>query len=211
VENREVLTLDQRVAGRFSKERLYQEREEAILQVAGEVFMEKGYHGMSMDEIADLVGIGKPTLYRHFVSKEELIFTLVRRNLPEIFQDLETIRTDRKMSVQQKLEATLQTVYRHAINTCQLSLLSGNAEIPQGFHEKRTEVEKIHQDFVEHIRNVLQAGKASGELDASVPLPLMQTLFISLLTPRNYQCLIAEERMTVEDLVASLMRLYAPR
>ncbi len=185
--------MDQRVAGRFSKERLYQEREEAILQVAGSVYLEKGYHGMSMDEIADLVGIGKPTLYRHFVSKEELIFTLVRRNLPEIFQDLETIRTDQKMSVQQKLE------------------VSGNAEIPQGFHEKRTEVEKIHQDFVEHMRNVLQAGKASGELDASVPLPLMQTLFLSLLTPRNYQCLIAEERMTVEDLVASLMRLYAPR
>lgn len=67
------------VAGRFSKERLYQEREEAILQVAGEVFMEKGYHGMSMDEIAELVGIGKPTLYRHFASKEELVSTLVMR------------------------------------------------------------------------------------------------------------------------------------
>jgi hypothetical protein len=128
-----------------------------------------------------------------------------------MFHALETIRTDQKMSVQQKLEATLQTIYQHAINTCQLSLLSGNAEIPQGFHEKKAEVEKIHQDFVEHIRDVLQAGKASGELDASVPLPLMQTLFFSLLTPRNYQRLIDEERMTVEDLVASLMRLYAPR
>jgi AcrR family transcriptional regulator len=203
--------LDKRVAGRFSKERLYQEREEAILQVAGDVYLEKGYHGMSMDEIADLVGIGKPTLYRHFVSKETLIFTLVRRNLPEIFHTLQTIRTDQKANVQQKLEATLQTIYRHAINTCQLSLFSGNAEIPQGFSEKRAEVEKIHQDFVEHIRDILQAGKANGELDASVPLPLMQTLFFSLLTPRNYRFLIVEECLTAEDLVASLMRLYASR
>lgn len=203
--------MDKRVAGRFSKERLYQEREEAILQVAGDVYLEKGYHGMSMDEVADLVGIGKPTLYRHFVSKEALIFTLVRRNLPEIFHALETIRTDQKANIQQKLEATLQTIYRHAINTCQLSLFSGNAEIPQGFHEKRAEVEKIYQDFVAHIRDILQAGKANGELDASVPLPLMQTLFFSLLTPRNYRFLIVEECLTVEDLVASLMRLYASR
>jgi AcrR family transcriptional regulator len=207
----EVFALVKRDAGRFSKERLYQEREEAILQVASDVYLEKGYHGMSMDEIADLVGIGKPTLYRHFVSKEELIFILVRRNIPEIFHALETIRTDQNTNVQQKLEATLQTIYQHAINTCQLSLFSGNAEIPQGFHEKRTEVEKIHQDFVAHIRDVLQAGKASGELDVSVPLPLMQTLFFSLLTPRSYRFLIVEERMTVKDLVASLMRLYASR
>jgi hypothetical protein len=133
------------------------------------------------------------------------------RGLPEIFHALETIRTDQKTNVQQKLEATLQTIYRHSVNTRLLSLFSGNTEIPQGFNEKRAEVEKIHKDFVEHIRDVLQAGKASGELDTSVPLPLMQTLFFSLLTPQNYRCLIVEERMTVEDLVASLMRLYAPR
>src|SRR5258708_25350525 len=207
----EVIVLGKGVAGRFSKERLYQEREEAILQVAGEIFMEKGYHGMSMDEISDLLGIGKPTLYRHFVSKEELVFRLVMQDLPEVFHALETIRTDQKTTVQQKLEATLHTIYRHAVNTCLLSLFSGNAEIPQGFQQKRAEVEKIHQDFVEHIRDVLQAGKASGELDTSVPLSLMQTLFFSLLTPRNYLCLIVEEHMTVEDLLASLMRLYASR
>jgi AcrR family transcriptional regulator len=203
--------LGKSVTGRFSKERLYQEREEAILQVAGEVYMEKGYHGMFMDEIADLVGIGKPTLYRHFESKEALVFTLVMRNLPAIFHALEMVRADQTMRVQQKLEVTLQTIYQHSINICQLSLFSGSAEIPQAFSEKRAEVEKVYKDFVEHISAILQAGRANGELDTNVPLSLMKALFFSLLTPRNYRLLIVEECMTVDVLVASLMRLYAPQ
>ena len=198
------------VAGRFSKERLYREREEAILQVAGEVFMEKGYHGMSMDEIADLVGIGKPTLYRHFASKEELFSALVMRDLPEIFQALDAISA-KQTSVQQKLEATLQIIYQHAAGTCLLLLFSGGTEIPQEFHEKRTEIEAIQRDFAERIRRFLEEGKERGEFDSSVPIPLMQSFFFSFLTPHSYQCLSVEEHMPVEDLIAYLMRLYAPR
>jgi AcrR family transcriptional regulator len=196
---------------RFSKERLYQEREEAILQVAGEVYLEKGSHGMSMDEIADRVGVGKPTLYRHFASKEELVYRLLVQDLPALVHALETIRIDQKANVRQKLEATLQTIYQPSVSTCLLSLFSGNAEIPQALHEKRAEVEKIHADFVEHVRDVLQAGQDNGELDAHVPLLLMQALFFSLLAPQNYISLVVEERMAVDELVEYLMRLYAPR
>jgi TetR/AcrR family fatty acid metabolism transcriptional regulator len=202
--------LGKTIAGRFSKERLYQERQEAILQVAGEVFLEKGYHGMSMDEVAELVGIGKPTLYRHFANKEELVFALVMRDLPEIFQALETISA-KQTSVQQKLEATLQMIYQYAAGTCLLLWFSGGTEFSQGFHEKRTEVEAIQRDFAERIRRLLEEGKARGEFDASVPIALMESFFLNFLTTRSYQSLIVEERMPVEDLVSYLMRLYAPR
>jgi TetR/AcrR family fatty acid metabolism transcriptional regulator len=195
----------------FSKERLYQEREEAILQVAGDVLMEKGYYGMSMDEIADRVGIGKPTLYRHFASKGELLCKLVMRDLPTLCHALEAIRTDQQTSVQRKLEATLQTIYQHSDGTCLLLLFSGNIEIPQALPEKRIEVEEVHKDIVKHIRYLLEEGKARGEFDTSLPIPLMLSFFFSLLTPGSYQSLIVEECTPVEDLIASLMRLYAPR
>jgi AcrR family transcriptional regulator len=199
------------VAGLFSKERLYQEREKAILQVAGEVFMKKGPHGMSMDEIADLVGIGKPTLYRHFASKADLVAALVTRDLSEVFQALDAISVQ-QVSVQRKLEATLQMIYHYAAGTCILLLLSGGGtEISQEFSEKRTEIEAIQRDFAERIRRLLEEGKAHGEFDASVPIPLMQSFFFSFLTPQSYQSLSIEEHMSAEDLVAYLMRLYAPQ
>jgi AcrR family transcriptional regulator len=47
-------------------------RERQMIEVAGRVFAERGYHAASMDEIASGVGISKPMLYAYFDSKEGL-------------------------------------------------------------------------------------------------------------------------------------------
>ncbi len=43
-----------------------------MLQVAGEVFAERGFHPASMDEIAERADISKPMLYAYFGSKDGL-------------------------------------------------------------------------------------------------------------------------------------------
>ena len=47
-------------------------REEQMLEVAGEVFAERGYHAASMDEIAERADISKPMIYAYFGSKDGL-------------------------------------------------------------------------------------------------------------------------------------------
>jgi AcrR family transcriptional regulator len=47
-------------------------REEQMLEVAGEVFGERGFHAASMDDIAERADISKPMLYAYFGSKEGL-------------------------------------------------------------------------------------------------------------------------------------------
>ena len=48
------------------------ERERLMLRAAGEAFASHGFHGSSMDDIAQAAGITKPMLYRYFGSKEGL-------------------------------------------------------------------------------------------------------------------------------------------
>jgi AcrR family transcriptional regulator len=50
-----------------------------MLAVAGRVFAERGFHTVSMDEIAEQAGISKPMLYHHFGSKEGLYVAYVRQ------------------------------------------------------------------------------------------------------------------------------------
>src|SRR5271155_3217371 len=58
--------------------------EERILDAAGQVFLERGFSGASIDEIAEVARAGKPTIYGRFPGKEALftavIDRLVRRN-----------------------------------------------------------------------------------------------------------------------------------
>lgn len=53
------------------------EREPQMLELATEVFCERGYAGASMNEIATRCGVTKPMLYLYFDSKEKLYLACV--------------------------------------------------------------------------------------------------------------------------------------
>ena len=52
-------------------------RREQILDVALDVFANSGFHGASMNDIAEAAGVTKPVLYQHFDSKRDLYQALI--------------------------------------------------------------------------------------------------------------------------------------
>ncbi len=64
---------------------------EEILLAAATIFRRKGFHGASMQDIADAVGLQKATLYHHVHSKQEILLELLDRALDLLIADLEAI------------------------------------------------------------------------------------------------------------------------
>jgi len=56
---------------------LSQRKKRAIVQAAAELFLDKGYGNVSMDNIAELANVSKRTVYNHFPSKELLFSEIV--------------------------------------------------------------------------------------------------------------------------------------
>lgn len=52
-----------------------------VRQAALELFGEKGYDGASMSELAERVGVAKPSLYNYYRSKDELLLDLVEEGM----------------------------------------------------------------------------------------------------------------------------------
>jgi AcrR family transcriptional regulator len=65
------------------------QRRRVILGAAEEVFARCGYHGASLDDIAQAAGISKALIYEHFESKRDLHASLVHAHVAEIFRRLE--------------------------------------------------------------------------------------------------------------------------
>src|SRR5881275_2259278 len=65
-----------------------EDRRTAILDAALEVFGARGFHGASIDEIAQTGGISKALIYEHFPSKRDLHVSLLERHVQEIFMRL---------------------------------------------------------------------------------------------------------------------------
>jgi AcrR family transcriptional regulator len=63
-------------------------REAQMVAAAELLFSERGYHGVSMDEIAAASGITKPMLYEYFGSKEGLLLACVERARGRLFEEI---------------------------------------------------------------------------------------------------------------------------
>lgn len=62
----------------------------AILEAARRLFLDQGYDGTSMDDVATEAGVSKPTVYRYFADKEQL-FTEIVGNTTQMEQQLRAV------------------------------------------------------------------------------------------------------------------------
>jgi AcrR family transcriptional regulator len=63
------------------KQREIRQREAQILNVARQIFISDGYHGLSMEKIALQMEYAKGTIYGHFPNKEEIMIALANEAL----------------------------------------------------------------------------------------------------------------------------------
>jgi AcrR family transcriptional regulator len=70
------------------------ERKASILAVAKVLFADKGYHGVSVDEIAKRLGVSPAILYQHFPSKEVLYEEVLSENSAKRESYIEAILTE---------------------------------------------------------------------------------------------------------------------
>lgn len=57
-----------------SRRRARDEKREAVLRTAVQLFLEQGYHRATLNEVAERLNITKPALYNYFRSKDDILF-----------------------------------------------------------------------------------------------------------------------------------------
>jgi len=80
---------------------------ERIITVASRLMSQKGYKGASLQEIANLVGIHKSTLFHYFKNKEELLLVVLKISIEEVTENLELILENEKLSPEEKLRQAI--------------------------------------------------------------------------------------------------------
>ncbi len=80
---------------------------EDILEAAALVFRQKGFHGASMNDIADAVNLKKASLYHHVSSKQEVLSELLDRALQLLLERISAI-TVQNISADKKLHLMIR-------------------------------------------------------------------------------------------------------
>lgn len=143
-----------------------------LLEAAVVAFAERGYHGVSIRDLAGQTGIQAASVYSHFASKEDLLFELVRLGHRAHYDHLRDAILGAGPDPIEQLRAAVRTnVWFHA--TYPLLAISANSELHALNPEHEAEVLRLRRDAGVLLSAVVERGNASGAFDSPHPwLPM---------------------------------------
>ena len=189
------------------KARQRQERESLILDAAGALLVEKGYHEMAMDDIAARVGIAKGTVYLHFPSKEDLIVAFLARESQEFFRHIDAVmNTDIGPTTKVKtlIATMIQGMYRPKFRL--MADLLQNSEITERLLANRATWQGLKQRMRDQLLAVFAIGQAQGEFDPDLSAEVMLGLFSNLVIPHGYAIAMNSGVVSPEALAETVSR-----
>ncbi len=145
------------------------DKREAILDAALDLFVERGFYGTAVPEIAERAQVGAGTIYRYFDSKEALVNAIYRQQKSAFAQ-----------VALGDFPATAPT--REQFRTFWMRMAQFATEHPKAFvfmelhhHQRYLDAENValEQRLLEMFSNVVVAAQARGDLKAGPPRILM--------------------------------------
>lgn len=98
-----------------------------LLSHCAVVFKQHGYHGSSMQMLADACGLSKGAFYYHYSNKEDLLRDLLDQVHSQLKSNLFSIVTQSELSLKQRFEQMHQaaiTLFTHGETGCLMAIIS---------------------------------------------------------------------------------------
>ena len=147
------------------KVREFRRREQEILDTALKLFLDQGEDSVTVEMIADAVGIGKGTIYKHFKSKAEIYLRLMldyERDLNELLHSAD-VDKDKEALSRAYFEFRMRDPQRYRLfDRLEEKVVKGN-QVP----EMVEELHKIRASNFERLTQLI-ARVATGERGLAV-------------------------------------------
>ncbi|MCB9853488.1 MAG: TetR/AcrR family transcriptional regulator [Phycisphaerales bacterium] len=136
-----------------------------LFHTASQMFCEKGFHATSIRDIAERVGIQGGSIYSHFESKDDLLWSIVQHAADRFFSAIRPV-AGADMGITQKLR---KAVITHAeVITSDLDAAAVyTVEWRHLSPERRAEVTKLRDEYESIWRTMVDQGIREGYLAAS--------------------------------------------
>ncbi|MBP1538994.1 MAG: TetR/AcrR family transcriptional regulator [Prevotella sp.] len=134
-----------------------------MVDVARQLFAQKGFENTTMNDIALASGRGRRTLYTYFKNKEEVYYAVIEGELERLSDKMDEVAA-RKIRPQEKV---IELIYTHLSMIKETVMRNGN--LRAAFFRNIWMVEKVRKNFdddeIQLFRKVYTEGKTDGEFD----------------------------------------------
>lgn len=142
-------------------------RANEILKVAADLFYEQDYHSVGMRLIAERAGVRSASLYHHFSSKEEMLYSIILEVTRDFISDRLAI-----LEIEDDFANRLgDLVEQHILYFWErrVELQVGFREMHNLSHEHYKEVHHYRLKYQRRIQEYITAGKDAGAFSCEDP------------------------------------------
>jgi AcrR family transcriptional regulator len=148
---------------------------DTIIRESALLFLTNGFHGTSVKQITEAVGIGRGTLYWYFKSKDEILETIIYK--------FNTVFLDGLINTVSKCEGNFIAKYR-AFHKFATEFARDNRELGLAFNAilneivgTNTKAEEVVKIVYERYRSFIEDMLENGKRDGSVRKDIDSTIF----------------------------------
>lgn len=164
------------------KQRMMLERESLIIETVNHLLATKGYDAMTVDEIADTVGIAKASLYRHFPSKEALGMAALVDIMHKALEIINQLNATDQAAID-KLKALTQWAMRLKLAQKMPNLPSENSQLRELLIANDDYTNNLVM-LSDSIGEWIEQAQAEGKLQSNLPgLAILYTLYARACDP----------------------------
>lgn len=152
-----------------------EDRKNEILDVAEQLFAEKGFDNASTNDIINRIGIARGTLYHHFTSKEEILDAIVERMTGAGIARARIIVSDKKVPILDRLIGVIMAL--------RISDETGG-EVFEQIHKPQNALlhqkmqERLLSGVVPVITRLIEEGNETGLFDSKYPAEAAEMIMI---------------------------------
>jgi len=181
---------------------------EALLDATDDFLARYGYRKMTIDDLAQAVGIGKGSIYLHFSSKEEIALSHIDRVIERLKRELKII-AEKKVSPEERIRQMLLKRVLHRFDSVQHYTQSLN-DILSAIRPKFLARRKIYfEEEAEIFAIVIKEGQKAKIFGREYPLETATMLLLATnsLLPFSLTTRELGERDEVEEKTRRLANL----
>ncbi len=184
-----------------------EERRNEILDVADELFNQKGFDATSTNDILNKVGIARGTLYYHFKSKEEIMDALIERYNSRLIGGAKEIAANKNIPVNERLLRVVMALNSSDHNG---EVVIEHIHKPQNvlMHHKIQKV--IINRITPILTEIIQEGIDQGLFTTPFPyesIEMMITYVVTVLDDDMVEMTEAARRSRLQALIYNMGRL----
>ena len=134
-----------------------------ILDRAGALFWQKGYHATSMRDIAKACGCKAANIYNYFVGKEDILFEVTRDITQRAVDSIRHLEADEETDPAEQMRSLIRSHFGMLVRMKRSSVLISDTGLKDLSREHRKAIIELRDTYDAIMRKVIERGIRSGQ------------------------------------------------